>query len=60
MEKNESTNKNAFQWDAYRPPVDCIPAWTAQGVSERGCLPRRMSTQGVGCLPGGGVYPSMH
>ena len=25
-------NKNAFQWDAYRPLVGCIPACTAQGV----------------------------
>ena len=24
-------NKNAFQWDAYHPVVDCIPACTRQG-----------------------------
>ena len=45
-------NKNEFQWDAYCPLVDRIPACTVQGR----CLPR-------GCLPGGvsawGVYPSM-
>ena len=41
-------NKNAFQWDAYHPLVDCIPACTAQGVSAQGrCLPRGVSTQGV-------------
>ena len=40
-------NKNAFQWDAYRPLVDRIPACTVQrGVWPRVCLPR-------------GVYPSM-
>ena len=27
-----SKNKNAFQWDAYRPLVDRIPACTVQGV----------------------------
>ena len=25
------SNKNAFQWDAYRPLVDRIPACTVQG-----------------------------
>ena len=39
-------NKNAFQWDAYRPLVDRIPACTVQGGV---CL----------CSSGGAVYPSM-
>ena len=39
-----SLNKYAFQWDAYRPLVDRIPAGTVQ----RGGLPRV-------CLPPGGV-----
>ena len=42
-------NKIAFQWDAYHPLVDHIPACTGWGV----CLPG-------GCLPGGvciGVCP---
>ena len=34
-------NKNAFQWDAYRPIVDRIPACTAQGE----CLTRGVSDQ---------------
>ena len=33
---NPLVNKNAFQWDAYRPLVDPIPACTGQG----GCLRR--------------------
>ena len=32
-------HKNAFQWDAYRPLVDYIPACTALGVSAQGGLP---------------------
>ena len=57
-----SLNKYAFQWDAYRPLVDRIPAGTVQ----RGGLPKGVSAQGVsaqgvsapgmsawGCLPGG-------
>ena len=33
-------NKNAFQWDAYRPLVDRIPAHTVRGVNlHRGYLP---------------------
>ena len=66
--------RNAFQWDAYRPLVDRIPACTVQegclprgeclpggGCLPRGrCLPRRgVSAQEEGCLPGGGGYPSM-
>ena len=35
-------NKIAFQWDAYRPLVDRVPACTA-----RGCQPRGVSGQGV-------------
>ena len=47
-------NKNAFQWDAYRPVVDRILACTAQGG---GCLSGGMSAQGVSpsgpgvCIP---------
>ena len=47
-------NKNAFQWDAYRPLVDRIPPCTAwRGVYPSmhwagGCLPGE-------CLPRGGV-----
>ena len=47
-------NKIAFQWDAYRPLVDCIPACTAQsGVYlpggrylPRGYLPGDVAAQG--------------
>ena len=65
MERNESTNKNAFQWDAYCPLVDCIPACTVQGVSTQGVSARGVSTQGDVCPGGGvslssGVYPGMH
>ena len=38
-----SVNKNAFQWDEYRPLVDRIPACTMAG----GCT----------CLGGGGTFP---
>ena len=47
---NLKINKNAFQWDAYRPLVDRIPACTGQG---RGCLPVGCLLEGV-CL--GGIY----
>ena len=55
---NEYLNKNAFQWDAYHPLVDCIPACTEQ----RGVYPSMHWARGVcpgwvsakrGCLPGG-------
>ena len=44
-------NKNAFQYDAYRPLID-------GGMPARGCLPRGVPTWGGipaqgGCLPGG-------
>ena len=45
------SNKNAFQWDAYRPlqwPSD----WG-------GCLPRGVSAQ-WGCLPGGSARGDGH
>ena len=53
-------NKNAFQWDAYCPFVDHIPARTGQGgVSAQGGV-----CPGGGyilaCTGQGGVYPSMH
>ena len=55
LQLKESPNKNAFQWDAYRPLVDRIPACTAQeGVSTQG-----VSVQGgggVGVCPGEGEY----
>ena len=45
------SNKNAFQWDAYRPLVDRIPACTPWGgCLLLGCLPRWVSAWG--CLPG--------
>ena len=47
---NTITNKNAFQWDAYRPLVDRIPACTAQ----EGEYPK-MHWVGRGY-----VYPNMH
>ena len=43
-------NKNAFQWDAYHPLVDRIPACTGQGG---GVYPSMH-------WAGGCVYPSMH
>ena len=48
-------NKNAFQWDAYRPqqlPSAGGGGVSARGVSARGCLPRGVSVLG-GCLPRG-------
>ena len=43
-------NENAFQWDAYCPLVDHIPACTVQV----GCLPRGVGVSAQGeCLPGG-------
>ena len=46
LESVHYLNKNAFQWDAYHPFVDCIPACTAQGgVSASG------QGAGGGCLP---------
>ena len=42
-------NKNAFQWDAYHPLVDYIPAFTRQG----GCV-----YPSIHCS--GWVYPSRH
>ena len=46
MENNTKIwmNKNAFQWDAYRPLVDHIPACTVQGKVWR-CLPRGCVSQ---------------
>ena len=45
-------NKYAFQWDAYRPLVDRIPACTAQG----GICPRGGgAARGGGCLPKGSL-----
>ena len=52
--------KNAFQWDAYCPLVDRIPACTAQGVYLPGGVPAGGCTfpgmyLPVGCTcPGGG------
>ena len=37
------SNKNAFQWDAYRPLVDRIPARTGQG----GCVSQHALGRGV-------------
>ena len=52
-------NKNVFQWDAYRPLVDRIPALDrGEGVHPS------MHWAGGGCIPAcigqGGVYPCMH
>ena len=42
-----SRQKNAFQWDAYRPLVDRIPACTVQEGSAQG-----VSASGPGgCIP---------
>ena len=72
--KNVTTelNKNAFQWDAYRQLVDCIPERTVHGVSAQGVSARGVYAQGVVCprvgvclgvsAQGGiclGVYPSI-
>ena len=60
-------HKNAFQWDAYCPLVDRIPACIVQGgvypgrCLPMGCLPKGggvcsgwvVSAQGGWCLPGG-------
>ena len=46
-----NSNKNAFQWDAYRPRVDRIPACTAQERSVcRGLSVLGVSARGV-CIP---------
>ena len=46
-------NKNAFQWDAYRPLVDCTPACAvAGGAPARGGVPARR-----GCTCPGGYLP---
>ena len=47
MKEEFKRNKNAFQWDAYRPLVDCIPACTGKGV----CIPA--CTRQGGVCPGG-------
>ena len=53
-----SKNKNAFQWDAYRPLVDRIPAYTVQGAYlNRGGVPA-WGIPAAGCLPG--VCVSQH
>ena len=52
MDKYQRVNKNALQWDAYRPLVDRIPACTAWG-----CLPGGVCLGGV-CPDGG--YLSQH
>ena len=46
-------NKNAFQWDAYRPLVDRVPASTAQGgvSAQGGCLPGGVSQHAMGQTP---------
>ena len=50
------TNKNAFQWDAYRPLVDLIPACTVAGGGWEGVyLPRGVYLPG-GCTCPGWVY----
>ena len=53
---NSVTNKNAFQWDAYRLLVDRIPACTGQGAM---CIPACTGWGGVcqGCVCTGGVCP---
>ena len=54
-------NKIAFQWDAYCPLVERIPACTAEGGGQGGGVP----ASGVYLLGGrgvparGGGYPSM-
>ena len=59
LKRMARSDKNAFQWDAYRPLIDRILACNVQGVypsmhRARGCLPG-------GCLPReiclGGVCP---
>ena len=53
-------NKNAFQWNVYRPLVDHIPAWAGGYVSQhalgRGVYPSKhwagVSAQGGVCLGG--------
>ena len=44
---NYRQNRIAFQWDAYRPLVDRIPACTAQGVY----LPGGVSQHAMGQAP---------
>ena len=47
IQSKEHTNKNTFQYDAYRPLVDCILACTAQG---RECVSQHALGRGV-CIP---------
>ena len=44
IKKKNSKNKNPFQWDAYHPLVDCIPACTGQGV---GVSQHALGSEGV-------------
>ena len=56
-------NKNAFQWDAYHPLVDHIPACTAQGggsAQAGGCQPREVSAKGVSASGPGDGGVSQH
>ena len=49
-------NKNAFQWDAYRPLVDRMPTCTGQeGVSTQGVFARGAGVSVFG--PGGAETP---
>ena len=50
--------KNAFQWDAYRPLVDHIPACTGWGVYPSMHWMGGVSVQGVSAGGGGGVADS--
>ena len=49
--ENTIQNKNAFQWDAYRPFVDCISACTVAGMG--GYLPGGYLPSGWTCRGGG-------
>ena len=56
-EKSHTVNKNAFQWDAYRPLVDRIPACTVCGGGGIPACTGQGACVGIpACNGQGGVY----
>ena len=51
-----NSNENAFEWDAYRPLVDHIPACTVAGGGWVGVPVGGCTCLGAGGVPAQGVY----